>query len=79
MSKKVERRTGAIGLKVQPSLKKVSKKVEKRTGAIGLKVQPSLKKALERAAEADHRSVASLLEKVATEYLKARGFLKAED
>lgn len=47
-----------------------------RTANIGVRVKPEVKEAAERAAEADNRSVASLLEKLLVEYLKASGYLK---
>jgi hypothetical protein len=37
---------------------------------------PSLKSALERAASDDHRSVASMAEKILIEWLRANGYLK---
>jgi hypothetical protein len=47
-----------------------------RTANIGLRVEPDLKEAAERAATDDHRSVASLLEKLLTEHLEREGYLK---
>ena len=49
---------------------------EKRSASIGLKVLQSLKQALEKAAEDDTRTVASLCEKILTEHLRATGYLK---
>jgi hypothetical protein len=46
-----------------------------RTANIGVRVEPALKEAAEKAAAADHRSVASLLEKLLTEYLEQNGFV----
>jgi hypothetical protein len=46
-----------------------------RTASIGIRVEPSLKEALERAAQQDRRTVASLLEKIAVEWLEANGHL----
>jgi len=46
-----------------------------RTAAIGVRVEPSIKEAAEKAAADDHRTVASLLEKVLVEYLRERGYL----
>jgi hypothetical protein len=46
-----------------------------RTESIGLRVEPELKAAAEKAAAADHRSVASLLEKLLVEHLRSTGFL----
>ena len=45
------------------------------TAAIGVRVDPKIKEAAERAAADDHRSVASLLEKLLTEYLTEKGYL----
>jgi predicted HicB family RNase H-like nuclease len=47
-----------------------------RTSAISVRVTDQIKKAAENAAKEDSRSVASLVERVLTEYLKAKGFLK---
>ncbi|HNN90716.1 hypothetical protein [Haliangium sp. UPWRP_2] len=46
-----------------------------KTAAIGVRVDPKIKEAAERAAAEDHRSVASLLEKLLTEYLTEKGYL----
>lgn len=46
-----------------------------KTAAIGVRVDPKIKEAAERAAADDHRSVASLLEKLLTEYLIEKGYL----
>lgn len=46
-----------------------------KTAAIGVRVDPKIKEAAERAAADDHRSVASLLEKLLTEYLTEKGYL----
>ena len=48
-----------------------------KTAAIGVRVDPKIKEAAERAAADDHRSVASLLEKLLTEYLTEKGYLRA--
>ena len=47
-----------------------------RDFAISIRVEADVKKAAEKAAEADHRSVASLVEKLLIEHLKAGGYLK---
>ncbi len=47
-----------------------------KTAAIGVRVDPHVKEAAERAAADDHRSVASLLEKLLTEYLTEKGYLR---
>lgn len=46
-----------------------------RTASIGIRVEPSLKKAMQRAAEDDRRTVASLIEKVMSEWLLDKGYL----
>lgn len=46
-----------------------------KTAAIGIRVDPVIKEAAEQAAADDHRSVASLLEKLLVEYLNAKGYL----
>lgn len=48
----------------------------KRTASLGVRVQPNVKAALEAAAEADNRSVASLVEKVLIDWLKSKGHLR---
>jgi hypothetical protein len=52
-------------------------KGETRSAPIGIRVTPSVKAAAEKAAEADRRTVASLIEKLLVEYLEKTGFLKA--
>lgn len=44
--------------------------------ALGLRIEEKLKDAMERAAKDDHRSLASLIEKVMSDWLKERGYLK---
>jgi hypothetical protein len=43
---------------------------------LGFRVDPELKAALEKAANDDSRSVSSLVQKILTEWLKARKYLK---
>lgn len=50
-------------------------KTETKSVPIGLRVTPSFKKALDAAAQADSRAVASLVEKVLTDYLKKNSYL----
>lgn len=53
-----------------------------RTATIALRVSPQVKAAAQRAAAADHRSLASLVEKLLVEFLVAEGYLEenaAED
>lgn len=47
-----------------------------KNAAISVRVSERIKKAAEKAAEDDSRSVASLVEKVLAEHLKAAGYLK---
>lgn len=46
-----------------------------RTASIGIRVEPEVKAAAEKAAGDDHRTVASLVEKLLIEHLKAKGYL----
>ena len=46
-----------------------------RTASIGIRVAPELKAAAEKAANDDHRTVASLIEKLLTEHLREKGYL----
>ena len=48
-----------------------------RSAAIAVRVEPKIKQAAEKAASEDHRSVASLLEKLLVEHLKRTGYLPA--
>ena len=47
-----------------------------RTASIGIRVEPQVKAAAEQAAADDHRTVASLIEKLLIEYLREHGYLK---
>ncbi len=47
----------------------------KRTATIGLRVDPEVKQAAENAALDDHRSVASLIEKLLVKHLIESGYL----
>ena len=49
---------------------------EKRTAVVQLRIRPSLKAAAEKAAADDSRSLTSLIEKLLTDALKKRGYLK---
>jgi hypothetical protein len=44
-----------------------------KTAAISVRVPPELKSALESEAEMDHRTLASLVEKILAEWLRGRG------
>ena len=50
-----------------------------KTAAIGIRVEPPIKEAVERAAKDDRRTVASMSEKILVEWLRAHGYLKAEE
>jgi hypothetical protein len=47
-----------------------------KTPSLGVRLKPEVKEALQKAAEADLRSVSSMVEKVLTEWLRDKGFLK---
>lgn len=47
-----------------------------KTPSLGVRVQPETKEALEAAAKADVRSVSSLIEKILTDWLRDKGYLK---
>lgn len=49
---------------------------ETRSAPLGLRILPSVRKALEQAAADDSRPMASYVEKLLTEHLKAKGYLK---
>ena len=42
---------------------------------LSLRLPPDVKEALERAAKDDRRSIASLIDKIASDWLKANGYL----
>jgi hypothetical protein len=48
---------------------------ETRSAPIGIRVTPATKAAAEKAAAADHRTLASLIEKLLLEYLIEKGYL----
>jgi hypothetical protein len=50
-------------------------KTETKSVPVGLRLTPSLKRALDDAAAADSRPVASLVEKILTDFLKKSGYL----
>lgn len=47
----------------------------RRSANLNLRIHPALKGAAERAAADDHRTLTSLIEKLLSDYLKARGYL----
>jgi hypothetical protein len=51
---------------------------ETRTAPLGMRLMPSVKAALDKAAADDHRPVASYVEKLLVEHLRANGYLGSE-
>jgi hypothetical protein len=51
---------------------------ETKTAQVNLRIQPSLKEAADKAAAADQRSLTSLVEKLLTDHLRKKGYLKAK-
>ncbi len=49
-----------------------------KTLSLGVRVKPETKEALEKAAEADMRSVSSLIEKYLVERLRDEGYLSGQ-
>ena len=49
---------------------------ETRTVPLGLRITPSLKSAVDKAATAEGRSLASYVEQVLEEHLRKKGYLK---
>ncbi|EJF92659.1 hypothetical protein [Bartonella tamiae] len=49
---------------------------ETKTAQVNLRITPTLKAAADKAAEADQRSLTSLVEKLLTDYLKDNGYIK---
>jgi len=47
-----------------------------KSESLGVRVELDIKAALERAAEDDHRSMASLIEKILAEWLRDQGYLE---
>ena len=50
--------------------------IQRRSTQFNMRIDPRLKAAAERAAAADRRSLASLIEKLLEEYCRSHGFLK---
>lgn len=48
---------------------------ETKSAQVNLRITPTLKEAADKAAEADQRSLTSLVEKLLTDYLKEKGYL----
>jgi hypothetical protein len=53
----------------------MSAEAEKRSAPVGLRLFPSMKSALEKAANDDHRTMASMAEKVLGDWLREKGYL----
>jgi len=49
---------------------------ETRTVPLGLRITPTLKAAIDKAAADNERSVASYIERVVSEHLRKKGYLK---
>ena len=49
---------------------------ENKTAQVNLRITPTLKEAADRAASDDQRSLTSLVEKLLTDYLRERDYLK---
>jgi hypothetical protein len=47
-----------------------------KTAQVNLRIDPALKAAADKAAADDHRSLTSLVEKLLSDYLKKKGYLK---
>ncbi len=52
---------------------------ERRTVPVGLRLMPTLKAALDKAAKEERRPVASYVEIVLADHLRAKGYLPARD
>lgn len=50
--------------------------VQKKTAQINLRISPALKAAAEKAADADSRSLTSLIEKLLNDHLREKGYLQ---
>ena len=62
-------RLGCLGIK------RVAEMARQKTLQFNMRMTPQLKEAAEEAAADDQRSVASLIEKLLTDYCKEKGFL----
>jgi predicted HicB family RNase H-like nuclease len=56
----------------------VAEMVQRKTTQFNMRMDPELKEAAEKAAAADRRSLASLIEKLLEDYCRAHTFLKPE-
>jgi hypothetical protein len=50
-----------------------------KTAQVNLRILPELKEAAERAASDDQRSLTSLVEKLLTDHLRAKGYMPSPD
>jgi hypothetical protein len=50
---------------------------EPKVAQVNLRLKPTMKALAEKAAEADQRSLTSLIEKLLADYLRAKGYLPA--
>ncbi|MBK3397637.1 MULTISPECIES: hypothetical protein [Methylobacterium] len=48
----------------------------RKTATLNLRIDPAIKAAADKAAAEDQRSLTSLVEKLLTDHLKAKGYLK---
>lgn len=67
------------GHRVNSGLLTLSNKRELKSAPLGLRITPTLKEALEKAAKADSRSVASMAEIILTQWLEQHGHLMLGD
>lgn len=65
--------------RVNSGLLTLSNKRELKSAPLGLRITPTLKEALEKAANADSRSVASMAEVILTQWLEEKGHLTPGD
>jgi hypothetical protein len=56
----------------------VAEMARQKTLQFNMRMRPELKEAAERAAADDQRSIASLIEKLLTDYCREQGFLRDE-
>lgn len=68
-----------LGYRVNSGLLTLSNKRELKSAPLGLRITPSMKAALENAAKADSRSVASMAEIILAQWLEEHGHLKSGD
>ncbi|WP_169583677.1 hypothetical protein [Rhodobacter capsulatus] len=49
---------------------------ETKSAQVNLRITPTLKQAADQAAQDDHRSLTSLIEKLLADYLREKGYMK---